>query len=418
MRSSLAFLFAFLAAGAFASSLQPLDQNGCVFTQSEMPLPLHVLRADGILDLGRRVQNDLLNDAAAVGFNAITFNLKFFGQGGLFPEGKDVDGQRLMELLDLIGRMDERSLYVFPLLWTPEEVRDFEKSGSGEAGSFWTADWSRQEQEHMVSTLAKSLDAQERPWASEGLVGGWVLYRGPMPGQGPLRSWMKAQSALLKKFGCRQLEGLETAFHPESGTASVFRQELWGATLDSPLQFLLLDLPQPADPDQVQDWAAFSRQRLGIGLIPSIDWASLESGQRTTYLSESRTAGLLWDIPVDSFPDPAKSLWLPPEPRKRWQPAPLALFIRHPKAFRGKGQVSVSFTTNRPATAELRFGGGYPLKPLKDDGTPRANHHFSFPWKGGEPVVQIQADSAHWGQAATKPSRMELRSEKGGGDDE
>lgn len=222
----LALALPLLARGADAPppvpGMEPLFDNGRCFSLPASRLPLRCFDAPALLDLSDADRGQLLDKAAAAGFNSISFEAPLFGPRGLSKTLGKVDEPSRAALGRVLDDLGLRRLYAFPVLYPPSAVDGLIGTGTARANFFagknalgWQA-WALRE--------AARLNVRGRPLTATAVVGGWILYRGPWPGALPMagsasttaqaqdvarqRSWISWQVKLARRYGFRQELGL------------------------------------------------------------------------------------------------------------------------------------------------------------------------------------------------------------------
>ncbi len=207
-----------------------LEQNGAVFTRGGDPFPLRCLQADALLSLSPPAQDSLLDKAVLEGFNAVSFDCPLEGPQGLAPAFSYPDPGRLEAFNALLGRLNSRDLRAFPVLVRAADVAAWNLAFHAGPESFWTGAEQQKWQYFLLKQLGQATDRGGRPVKDNAAVGGWILYRGPLPGDaGDFERWARAQVFWMKGLAFRQLKGLalcpagqswEPAAQAESPTAA------------------------------------------------------------------------------------------------------------------------------------------------------------------------------------------------------
>lgn len=229
-------LFACLRLHASAYGLEPLCSNGASFYAGGERLAIRCLDVPGLLSMTSQDRDVLLNKAAAAGFNSLSFLAPIFGEEGFYQKLGPLDPSRVQPFQELLSAMENKGLYAFPVLWTPEAVDAFGHAAGGSNG-FFDGRVQNQWQAWLLRNLMH-LGAPEMPLAASGAVGGWILYRGPWPGPKqrgdagtedpsrpqaftlPLRNWLLWQIRALRQGGARQLAGLDFVLKGDLGESA------------------------------------------------------------------------------------------------------------------------------------------------------------------------------------------------------
>ncbi|HXB96827.1 MAG TPA: hypothetical protein VNZ54_02165, partial [bacterium] len=199
-----------------------LFDNGRGFTTLTQRLAMHCLDEPGLLALGPDDQAKVLDQAAAAGFNAVSFEAPLFGPQGLCRSLGTVDEAQRQQWTRLLEGCALRQLWAFPVLYTPQAVDGL--VGTGTARAVFFAGRNALGWQSWALHQASKVMVRGQGVTATTTVGGWLLYRGPWPDGPPvndrpapatptaearLRAWAAWQVRLARKLGFRQELGLD-----------------------------------------------------------------------------------------------------------------------------------------------------------------------------------------------------------------
>jgi hypothetical protein len=265
-----ALLFASaLAASPLRAAMEPLRNNGAVFTRAEIALPLRCLESRGLLSMAPPLQDALLDKAASAGFNSVSFAAPLFGPDGFCQKLGGLDQAKVASFMELLAKLESRELYAFPVLWDQPSVAAFSRAAGG-AGPFFTGKIQNQWQAWLLKEFFRA--AAPQGLSGSAAIGGWIVYRGPWPGPksrgseasdpagsqaftAPLRNWLLWQLRALRQSGSKQMAGADFILKNELGEKNSAPDAVTAAAeLSLPLAPALekeTALPDPAAMDRL-----------------------------------------------------------------------------------------------------------------------------------------------------------------------
>lgn len=393
-----------LAGRLRADELEPLGQNGFVFTTAGEPCPLRVADLPDLLSMPAERQEQALDRAGLLGFNAISFECPLFGGGGLYASPRaQPDPAFRQALVQALARLRVRLLYPMPALWTEASTTLLEQSLGLAPGDFFTDPRALKWQAYQLQGLASLSDAQGATLpAFEGL-GAWIVYKGPAPASAQAFSgWAEAQVTTLRGLGLGQLAG--AWFWPGSGTAKARDEALFGwmaqASGLGSLGFVA------AQDSRARDfYAACAEQGWRSLDVPLLACLPLAPGED----SAQALAGCLLPLP-EPAPDAEgveRPLWADQAPSTRFELHPVALaFAEVTARLESPGQALLSLRVNRPASLRLAWGRALPMQHHLVSLDPGLVHEADLPGvKQGERIlVEARAESERFGRAVLRPT--------------
>lgn len=165
------------------AGLETLGDNGRSFSLPRQRIPLRCLDAPGLLGLNDGQRAQLLDKAAAAGFNAVSFEAPLFGPQGFCPTLGHFDPAASASFVRALEACDLRRLYAFPVLNPASSVHGLLGPNASAAAFFYGRNvlgWQSWAMRQAASIMVKG-----HPLTRSPVVGAWILYRGPWPGGMP-----------------------------------------------------------------------------------------------------------------------------------------------------------------------------------------------------------------------------------------
>jgi hypothetical protein len=202
---------------------EALFDNGVAFCQRSRRTEIRCLDVPAMLSLGDAERARLLDRAAAVGFNAVSFEAPLFGPRGLCRRFGSVDPDAAAAFTRTLEACDLRRIYAFPVLFNQSCVDALASTATASTRTRFFNDTRALGWEYWALGQAAGLKVLGRPLAQSAAVGGWLLYRGPWPGGAPLaggaaaadneeyarlRNWSLWAVRAARKAGYRQELGM------------------------------------------------------------------------------------------------------------------------------------------------------------------------------------------------------------------
>gem|GEM_PF-4301766 len=385
-----------------AGDLQPLAQNGFVFTTGGEPCAIHAVDMPALLGMPALEQEKALDRASLLGFNAVSFECPLYGHGGLYLATRSKpDPAFCQALAQSLSRLRVRLLYPMPVLWTAKSVASLEQALGLQPGEFFTDKRCLQWQAYQLKGLADVRDAQGQPLASFEDLGAWLLYKGPVPGPGPaFAAWAQAQSQGLRALKLDQLAGAW----------------LWPGTAT-------------AQAEDLFDWLALASGQEGLGFLVAQRAGGLASCEELAWrkldlpllawLADGQgglpkpgeLGGALLPLPALAEGE-EQPLWDDAGPRSRFELHTVALAFAQVEArMEGPGKAVLSLRVNRPASLRLAWGFELPMRHHLVSLDPGLVHEADLEGvkKGQRILVEARAESERWGRAVLKPTWVEVQ---------
>lgn len=220
-----------LASLARSAGLEPVKSNGALFSSGGQRLPLRCLELKNLLSLDTGLQEQMLDKAAAAGFNSVGFDAPVFGPGSFCEKLGTLNTAKVEAFKALLARLEARRLYALPLFWNQESVEAFARMGGGPE-KFYSGRVQLQWQSWLIKSVAKESGlGGVSPTAR---LAGALIWRGAWPGPkkrgieakdasgaqaftAPLRAWLLWQLRAFRQAGAFQLSGAGLILKAEIG---------------------------------------------------------------------------------------------------------------------------------------------------------------------------------------------------------
>jgi len=391
-----------------AGDLEPLAQNGYVFTTDGEPCAMHVMDLPGLLGMPGDEQEKALDRGNLLGFNAVAFDCPLFGLGGLYASTRSKPDPAFSQaLVQALARLRVRLLYPMPALWTAAAQASLEQALGLEPGGFFTDKRCLQWQAYQLKGLAGLRDEQGSSLPAFEDLGAWLLYKGPVPGpEQAFAGWAEAQCQSLKRLNLPQLAG--AWLMPGTATADDDAFFNWMARASSMGSLGFLAAQEPgAEAEAFHALAAGQAWRkLDIPLLAWLPEAVQEQGKLPALAGS-----------VLALPEPAEGedqpLWEDKAPGSRFELHPVALaFAEVTARLDGPaGKAVLSLRVNRPASLRLAWDLGMPMRRHLVSLDPGLVHEadLSGMKKGQRILVEARAESESFGRAVLRPTWVEVQ---------
>jgi hypothetical protein len=167
-----------------SAAMEGLFDNGRSFSTPSRRVALRCLDVDGLLGLSDARRAQVLDKAAAAGFNAVSFEAPLFGAQGLCRKLGAFDPSAAQAFTRALEACDLRRLYAFPVLYPPSGVDGL--IGTATARAVFFAGRHAWGWQCWALRQTAALTVRGLPLTRAPVVGGWILYRGPWPGGPPM----------------------------------------------------------------------------------------------------------------------------------------------------------------------------------------------------------------------------------------